>query len=65
MTPLALRKALGSAFRPKGGKSSTYKLMKKQDETIDRDQSKSKGVKATTPLKAKDRLGKSPRAVHK
>jgi len=39
--------------------------MKKQDETIDRDQSKSKGVKVTTPLKAKERLGKSPRTILK
>ena len=47
MTPLNLRKAIGSAFRSKGlkNKSSTYQLMKKQDQTIDRDQSKSKGVK--------------------
>ena len=76
MTPLSIRKAMASAFRPKGSKSSTYKLMKKQDETIDRDQSKSKtgptmkvtalstpGVKVTTPLKAKDKLGRSPRNV--
>merc|ERR1712013_751508 len=47
MTPLNLKKAIGQAFRPKGlkNKSSTYQLMKKQDQTIDRDQSKSKGVK--------------------
>ena len=47
MTPLTLKKAIGQAFRPKGlkNKSSTYQLMKKQDQTIDRDQSKSKGVK--------------------
>jgi len=67
MTPLNLKKAIGQAFRPKGlkNKSSTYQLMKKQDQTIDRDQSKSKGVKVTTPMKAKERLGKSPRAFHK
>merc|ERR1712223_1800070 len=51
MTPLNLKKAIGQAFRPKG-------LKKKQDQTIDRDQSKSKGVKVTTPMKAKERLGK-------
>ena len=47
MTPLNIKKAIGSAFRSKGikNKSSTYQLMKKQDQTIDRDQSKSKGVK--------------------
>jgi len=67
MTPLNLKKAIGQAFRPKGlkNKSSTYQLMKKQDQTIDRDQSKSKGVKVTTPMKAKERLGKSPRTFHK
>merc|ERR1719350_74319 len=67
MTPLNLKKAIGQAFRPKGlkNKSSTYQLMKKQDQTIDRDQSKSKGVKVTTPMKAKERLGKSPRTMHK
>merc|ERR1719319_289451 len=64
LTPLAFRKAIGSAFRGKASKT-TYKLMKKQDETIDRDQSKSKGVKVTTPLKAKERLGKSPRTILK
>ena len=47
MTPLNIKKAIGAAFRSKGlkNKSSTYQLMKKQDQTIDRDQSKSKGVK--------------------
>lgn len=66
MTPLAFRKTIAAAFRPKGGKS-TYKLMKKQDETIDRDQSKSKekGVVKTTPMKAKHSLGKSPRTMFK
>jgi len=52
MTPLGLRKVLGSAFRT--GKK--YKLMRKQDNTINRDQS----VK-TTPLKSKDRVVSSPR----
>merc|ERR1719500_2700463 len=67
MTPLNIKKAIGAAFRSKGlkNKSSTYQLMKKQDQTIDRDQSKSKGVKVTTPMKAKERLGKSPRTMHK
>jgi len=51
MTPLGLRKVIGSAFRTK-----KYKLMKKQDNTINRDQS----IK-TTPLKAKDRAVSSPR----
>ena len=47
MTPLTIKKAISGAFRSKGlkNKSSTYQLMKKQDQTIDRDQSKSKGVK--------------------
>jgi len=55
MTPLALRKIMGSAFRPKKEK---YKLMSKQDKTINRDQS----VK-TTPLKSKEKVvgGGSPR----
>eukprot|EP00090_Calanus_glacialis_P017554 TRINITY_DN27292_c0_g1_i1.p1 TRINITY_DN27292_c0_g1~~TRINITY_DN27292_c0_g1_i1.p1 ORF type:complete len:2374 (+),score=944.93 TRINITY_DN27292_c0_g1_i1:864-7124(+) len=51
MTPLGMRKLIGSAFRTK-----KYKLMKKQDNTINRDQS----VK-TTPLKSKDRGVSSPR----
>jgi len=52
MTPLGIRKLVGSAFR----KKDEYKLMNKQDKTINRDQS----VK-TTPLKSKDRGVGSPR----
>jgi len=52
MTPLGIRKLVGSAFR----KKDKYKLMNKQDKTINRDQS----VK-TTPLKSKDKGVGSPR----
>jgi len=45
-TPLNIKKALSSAFRS----SNKYKLMAKQDKTINRDQS----VK-TTPLKSKEK----------
>jgi len=48
MTPLGLRKMMGSAFR----KKEKYKLMNRQDKTINRDQS----VK-TTPLKSKEKGG--------
>jgi len=51
ITPIAMKK-LSSAFRNK-----TYKLMKKQDQNIDRDQIKSR----TAPLKAKDKVVPSPR----